>query len=160
MGRFYAVTFTGATIAAASGDYDLFYIAPADDKPVRLWELYLTATSELGDAAEEILRVDVVRGHTVASSGGPGAVTPAPMMPSDAAAGCTARVADTTTANTGTTATLYSGGFNVRSGMERIWLPETTPWVTQGQSSIVVRLMAAVADDVTMSGTLIIEEIG
>lgn len=159
MGRFYAATFTGQSITNANGDYDLFYIAPGDDKPVRLWELSLAVTSELGDSAEEWLRIDIIRGYSVASSGG-AALTPAPFNPSDTAAGGTIRGYDSTVANTSSVVTLFAGGFNVRAGFEKVWLPETTPWCTQAQNSIVVRLMAAVTDDVTMSGTLVYEELG
>ena len=159
MSRFYSVVFEGASVTAANGDYDLFYIAPADDKPVKLWELLLYVTSELGDAQEEWLRLAVIRGHTTASSGGNSA-TPTPLMATAQAAGFTARTVDPTIATAGSPLTVNALGMNVRAGMERIWLPETGPECSQGNTSILVRMMAAVADDVTMSGTLIVEETG
>lgn len=160
MARVYAVTFEGQSVTAANGDYDLFYIAPADDKPIRIWELMLYVTSELGDAQEEWLRLALVRGHTTAGSGGNASPSVTPVNPGDPAASFTARTLDPTIASVGTTTTPWAGGMNVRAGLERIWLPDTTPWAGQGQTSIVVRMMAGVADDVTMSGTLTLEEVG
>ena len=36
MPRTYSVSFTSQTLAAASGDIDLWELTPADDKPVKL----------------------------------------------------------------------------------------------------------------------------
>jgi len=162
MGRIYYHTFENASITNANGDYDLFYIAPADDKPVALWELELYVISELGDAAEEWLRLQVIRGFTSVGSGGTSvtlSATPRQNL-ADADPAVTLRYNDSTVATTGTTQILWGGGMNVRAGLDKVWLPETRPWCTQGQSSILVRLMAAVTDDVTMSGTLTFEEFG
>lgn len=160
MPRRYAVTFTGQTIAAASGDYDLICISPADDKPCRLLGVWLGVSSELGDAAEEILRVDIIRGHTTPSSAGVGAFTPLTLDASGAAAGASVRIADSTIASGGTAVTLWALTFNVRAGLEWIPTPEMVPEVSQGNTTLVVRLMAAVADDLTMAATFIFEEAG
>lgn len=157
MSRLYAVTFANVAVTALQ---DLFYLAPADDKPVILHECRLSQTTELGDAAEEQLRISIVRGHTTVGSGG-SAFTPLALNPSDAAAGATARINDTTIASAGTAATLLADAMNVRSGW--LWLPtpECRPMVTQGAgTTIVVRLLANPADSVTMGGTLIFEELG
>ena len=159
MGRVYTVEFENQTITTAGGDRDLFYVAPADDKPVKILGWKFVQFSDVGDTAEEILRVRMIRGHTSVGSGG-SAATPRPLIHSDTAAGCTARVNDTTIASAGTAVNLESGGFNIRAG-EQVFLPqEYRPQVTQAQGSIVLRLMAGPADDVTMSGTLWIEEEG
>jgi hypothetical protein len=155
-GRLYAVSFTAVAVTAAQ---DFFEIAPADDKPVYLHALYLAQTTELGDAAEEVLRVSVLRGHTSSGSGGSTA-TPRPMQPSDTAFGGVAEVNNTTIASAGTAVELHVDGWNVRVPYQLVWTPETRPFCTQAQTTIVVRLMAAPADSVTVSGTLLVEELG
>lgn len=157
--RVYTVTFENASITNAGGDRDFFYVAPADDKPVWLMGWNLDQISDVKDAEEEILRYTIIRGHATVGSGG-SAVTPAPLAPLDAAAGFTARTNDTTIASAGTAVTLAGYAFNIRLG-ERIWLPPEF-WipVTQVQTTLVIRLMAAPADDVTMSGTAWFAEMG
>lgn len=155
MGRVYSVNFENVAVSAAQ---DFFEISPADDKPVRLLGLFLSQSTELGDAAEEMLRVQVLRGHSTSGSGG-GAQTPVPIDPSDTAAGFAAEVNNTTIASAGTALILHSETFNVRSGMALFWTPETAPKANQGNTTIVVRLLANPADSVTMGGTLYVEEL-
>jgi hypothetical protein len=155
MGRLYAITFENVAVTASQ---DLFEIAPADDKPVCIHACYLSQSTELGDAAEEQLRIKIIRGHATSGSGGT-APTPAPLNPADAAAGFVAEVNNTTIASTGTAVDLHAETFNVRSGWVYMPTPEARPGASQGNTTLVVRLMAAPADSVTMSGTLIVEEL-
>ncbi len=155
MGRLYVCTFENAAVAAAQ---DLFELSPADDKPILIHAIYLSQSTELGDAAEEQLRIEIIRGYTVSGSGG-SAFTPVPLASSaGAAAGAAAEINNTTVANTGTPAVLHAEAFNVRSGWQYIPTPEARPGASQTNTTIVVRLMAAPADSVTMGGTLIFEE--
>lgn len=155
MSRVYAVTFENVTVSAAQ---DFFEISPADDKPVRLLGLLLSQSSDTGDSAEELLRVKVIRGHTSSGSVGT-APTPVPVDAIDTAAGFTAEVNNTTIASSGTTVDLFAYQFNIRAGLEFFWTPETAPHCSQAQTTIVVRLMAAPADALTMAGTLYVEEV-
>jgi hypothetical protein len=152
MPRMYTVTFENVALAAAQ---DLFEITPADDKPVRLAALFLAnvgGTADAGDAQEEMLRLVVRRGYTSSGSGG-SAPTPTPVVASDAAAGFAAEVNNTTLATTGTTTDVHADGWNVRVPYQMIWPPELRPQVSQAQTSLVVRLLAAPADSITCSGT-------
>jgi hypothetical protein len=155
MGRLYTVEFEGVSVSA---QVDFFEVSPADDKPVAIHGLELYQSSDVGDAAEEILRVRIIRGHTTGGSGG-AAPTPAALNPNDAAAGFAAETNNTTIASVGTTVNLWSGAFNIRTGLEKWWTPETRPMAGQGNTTVVVRLMAAPADALTMSGTLYVEEL-
>lgn len=155
MGRVYAVIFENVAVSAAQ---DFFELTPADDKPVKLLGLMLSQSTETGDAAEEMLRIKVIRGHATGGSGG-SSYTPTPCNPSDAAAGAAAEINNTTIASTGTAVDLLADTFNVRSGYQFWWTPETAPIASQASTTIVVRLMAAPADSVTMGGTLYFEEI-
>lgn len=155
MGRIYAVTFEGTAVTA---QVDFFEITPADDKPVALIGIMLSQASDVGDAAEEILRIQVIRAHTTGGSGGSSA-TPRPVnSTADAAAGAGAETLNTTIASAGTGIPLFSHAFNIRAGLEHYFPPECRPGANQGDVTIVVRLMAAPTDSLTMSGTLFFEE--
>jgi len=150
----YAVCFENVAVTAAQ---DFFEITPADDKPIVIHACYLTQSTELGDAAEEQLRVKIIRGHATGGSGGT-APTPASLDPAGSAAGFAAEVNNTTIASTGTTVDLHAECFNVRTGWIYIPTPEARPKASQANTTIVVRLMANPTDSITMSGTLIVEE--
>lgn len=156
MPRIYTVEFENYTVATADGDQDLFEFDPGADKPIELIGLELWVTSELQEAQEEWLRLRVIRGHTTVGTGGANP-TPQPTDDNFAAAGFTANTLRTGIASAGTAVNLASMAFNVRAGFERFW-PEGCGFKTRGASLLVVRLMAAVADDVTMSGTAYVLE--
>jgi hypothetical protein len=165
MGRMYSLTFDEQTITNAGGDRDFFYIAPADDKPVLIHAISFSpaGAGDLGDAQEETLRWAIIRGHTTVGSGGTAYTASAVGRenPADPDPAFTARHNDTTIASAGTTFTLHAGKFNNRVGYD--WIPPDrirTAWCSQAQTSIVVRLLSAPADDLTMSGTLYVEEFG
>lgn len=156
MSRMYSVSFTATAVTVAA---DLFEITPADDKPCVVHAIYLGQTTELGDTAEEQLGLTLVRGHTTSGSGGSSA-TPRPRNPSDAAAGFAAEVVNTTAASVGTTVTLHADSWNVRGPYQLIFTPETRPIVTQGNTTLVLRMTGAPADSVSITGTMYVEEQG
>lgn len=160
MARVYSISFDGATVTNAGGDTDLFELLPATQKPIRLLGLMLAVSSEVGDAAEEILRIKVMRLPATVTSGNGTSVTPRPMQTANAAAGTTCEYNGTTVATTsGTAVDLHADCFNVRSGYQLWWTPETAPQFVNAEACI-VRMMSTVNDDVTMSGTLYFEELG
>jgi hypothetical protein len=153
----YTVVFDQQTIAAASGDYDLFELVPADDKPIEIVALLLGNKSEIGDAQDEMLAISIVRGNTTSSNGS--ATTPQLLDPNDNAASFTAEVIGATIATGGTSVTLVCDTFNVRSG-EPLILPELMrPKASQANTAIYVRLTTAAADDLTLSGTIWVREL-
>lgn len=157
MGRCYTVTFENVAVAAAQ---DFWELTPADDKPVRIlgWNLSnVGAAADAGDAQEEFFRLSIVRGHTTSGSGGSSA-TPQPCNRNDAAAGFAAEVNNTTIASTSGT-TIWAGGHNIRVP-DVFWLPDPIQiTASQADTTIVVRLVAAPADSVNMSGCLFVEEL-
>lgn len=158
MSRMYAVSFENVSISAAQ---DFFEISPADDKPCIVHGLLLAnsgGVNDAGDAEEEFLRLQILRGHSTGGSGGT-APTPVPLNPADSAAGFAAEVNNTTIASAGTAVTLLSDGINIRIPYVWIPTPECRPVVTQANTTLVVRLNAAPADSVLMSGTLYVEEL-
>lgn len=153
----YTVVFVEQTIAAASGDYDLFELVPADDRPIELVALFLGNKSEVGDAQDEMLTIKVSTDFTVSSNGT--ATTPRPLDQRDGAAGFTAEVLGATVANTGTEIIPMVDSFNVRAGLQWI-LPEIMrPKVDQGDTAMYIRMQSAAADDLTLSGTAWVREL-
>ena len=157
MGRMYSVEFENVTVSAAQ---DLFALKPATDKPIEIHAVYLDQISDVGDAAEEMLRLRIIRGHTTIGSGGANP-TPARLAGTEVASGITtnSRTNDTTIASSGTPINLHSGAFNIRTGWVYQPTPECRPGCAENNGFIVVRLMAAPADPVVMSGTLYYEEV-
>lgn len=156
MGRMYWVDLTPTAITVAA---DLFELTPADDKPIRVLALNLHQTSDFGDAQAEQISVVWVRGNATSGSGG-SAPTPRPCNPSDAAAGFTAEVANTTAASTGTAVNLPRHVFNVQAGLERPYAPEECPEASQANTLLVLRMAAAPADSLTIGGSILVEEMG
>lgn len=160
MGRIYAVPYTG-TLTNAGGNSDLLELLPADDKPVRLRGFTISQTSEVGDAAEEALRISVIRlPATVTSGSGGSSVTPVAMDSADASAGFTAECNNTTVATTsGSAVTIEEYGWNERNSPFEHWYPaaEFCPKVKQGEG-LVIRSQDTPADDVTIQFTAWVEE--
>lgn len=156
MARRYRVRLPATAFTVA---VDLFELTPADDKPIRVIETHLFQTTELGDAAEEQIGLDWVRGHTTSGSGG-SAATPQPVNPNDTAAGCTAEVGNTTAATLGTTTTHGAPGWNVRIPYADIRPNGRGVEATQANTTLVLRMAAAPADSITIGGHVIVEEEG
>ena len=80
-------------------------------------------------------------------------MTPRPVLPSAPAAAATVERNNTTIASVGTAVNLHSFTMNVRAGYQ-LWLPPECWWGTGGTALLVVRLLAAPTDSVTMGGTI------
>lgn len=159
-GRLYCVSWDAAT--SISVQIDVFEIAPADDKPVFIEELTMWQTSDFGDAQDEVIGLEIIRGFTTSGSGG----SAAPIIgkvdsPGGTAASFTAECRNTTLATTGTTDVLHMDGWNVRAPY--IWTPPSDDWrpyCTQAQTGIYVRLLAAPVDAITMNASMLVREMG
>lgn len=154
-GRVYAVSFapTAATVAV-----DFAEFTPADDKPIEILAVYLSQTTEIGDAQDEMCAWSIVRGHTTSGSGGSSA-TPRPVKRTDAAAGFAAEVMNTTPATTSGT-TIHNGAFNVRVGEAMVFPEGLEIDASQADTTLVVRLLAAPTDSTTFTGTIYVRELG
>lgn len=154
--RVYTVSFTEIAVTAA---VDVFEITPADDKPIEIIGLFLSQSSDFGDAQAEVIPYRVIRGHTTSGSGG-AAPTPRPLDRTGPAAGFTAETNNTTAASSGTTHDLHCAAFNLAVG-ENLWLPEGCEWeASQADTTLVVRLASAPVDSIDLSGTLYVREQG
>lgn len=162
MGRIYSVPFNG-TVTASGGDTDLFSLQPADDKPIRLRGFILSQSSEVGDTAEEGLRVTVRRmGATfTVGSGGSSVTAAAPATDlGDTVWSMTARANDTTVATTSGTNQVWTDlCWNERLSPYDYWYPDRDfcPKAKQGEA-LIIRLETTPADDLTFSGVAFVEE--
>lgn len=160
MGRIYSVPYQG-TITNAGGNSDLLEILPADDKPVKLRGWTIGQTSEVGDAAEEGVRISVIRmAATVTSGSGGSSVTPVPVDSADTAAGCTVECNNTTVATTsGASTVLNEFAWNERASPWDYWYPDERfcPKAKQGEG-LFVRMQTTIADDMSGCVTFWIEE--
>lgn len=154
MGRMYSATFQNVAVTAQQ---DFFEITPADDEPVTIHAVFLTQGSDVGDAAEEMLRVAILRGHTTSGSGGTAASEVA-LDPKEGAASAAVELNNTTIASVTTPDVMHEEQFNIRSGLPYIPTPEIRPKADQGNTTIVVRLLTTPADSLSMSGTIYWEE--
>lgn len=159
MGRMYTGQFSAVAVSALQ---DLFEILAPSTGPVCVhsWEIF--QTSDVGDAAEEILRIETVRGvGSVTSGSGGSSVTCQPLCDGDAATGATVEANNTTrmAAGSGSLETLSQHGWNVRMPYEKVYTPEERPIISPG-NRWTLALPAAPADALTVSGTVTFQQIG
>jgi hypothetical protein len=141
-----------ATGLAVTGATDLAQITTiATDRPLIILGLKIVQSSDVGDAAEEVLRYGLYRTVTTGSTGGT-ALTVTSLNqggPTPGAAG----TANWTTPSTGGTL-MHVGGFNIRVG-EEFWYPEQLrPYLTAAGDPYSYRLLAAPADSLTLDVTI------
>ena len=143
--------------ASPAAEFDAFeYVAPADAVG-RIRRCCLAQSSDYGDAVAEGLGVRIISGYATSGSGG-SAATPRPLQKGFAAAGGSAEVMNTTVASTGVPITQHSEAINAQIGMDYRPTPEEFITISPGER-VVVRVSAP-ADALTISGSLIIEELG
>lgn len=159
MGLMYTAQFTNVAVTAAQ---DFFGMKSPTRGLARLHAVYIAQTSDVGDAAEEMLHWYIKSNATTIGSGG-----------SDPAAvalghGGTATVVpaanDTTEASAGTILTHHSDVFNIRVGLIYVPTPEmrvTFQELVAGTATYFeIGLTTVPADSLTMSGTIYWEEEG
>lgn len=159
MPRIYTVPIDNGSITNANGDYDVFELDPAADKPIEICGWDLGQISEVQEAQEEQLRFTIGRGHTTDGTGG-SSVTPVPLQIADAAAGFTADILRTAIASGGTNTIMWAFSMNVRSGHQWGPVPEGYGFFHAGSNLLVMRLATAVADDLTFQGSIMVREYG
>lgn len=168
MAGMYAATYNG-TISTNNGDADLGLFRPAADCPIRLRGFLLSQISEVGDSAEEGLRITVRRmASTLTVTGGTSITAIKPMA--DFTGGSTWLM--TATANHGTVTTTNGTsevcgdlGWNERNSPYDFWYPDErfAPQIKKNGSSdqgVMVRQETTPADDYTGCFTFWIEEMG
>ena len=155
MGRMYDVSFVGVAVTAQQ---DFFEINVAATKVVKVHEIHLSQSTEVGDAQEEGLSILMKSGATTSGSGG-SAPTAIPHALGDAAYAGTVEVNNTTKATAGTIVTHKAWNWNVRVPFDVIFTPETRKDIAPS-GRLTIELATTPADSITMSGYMTIEELG
>lgn len=158
MGRMYTTQVAAVAVTAAQ---DFWEILAATGKPIRIHGWGLMQTTDMGDAAEEVLRINEVRGVGAVTSGSAGSSpTVHPLDDNDAASGATVEANNTTrmAVGTGTLETLSERGWNIRIPLDVIYTPEMRPRVNPGDRWT-LGLVAAPVDSVTVSQWIVYEEL-
>lgn len=156
-GRIYSATFSAVAVSAVQ---DFFEILVGSGVVCVLHRVTITQQTEEGDAQDEMLRCSIFRVTGAPTSGSGGSTATArPFQQGDAAAGLTVEINNTTQLSGGTSVVLASEGWNVRAGWDWYPAPEDRPSF-QPSTRILVTLDEAPADAITMTGTVILEEIG
>lgn len=155
-----AYTVPLATLASAAA-IDWVEIITGTTAGIMLLGIDIGQSTELGDAAEEQIRWYIKRATGTYTSGS-GGTTPTPVRVNagDGAAVFTADAMNTTqiAVGTGTLTTVFQSTFNLRTGLQMFWTPETA--ITNGISSaLAIGLSAAPADSVTWEGTVYVGEL-
>ena len=154
----YWVTHASAVASPATATFDAIELVVATGI-IRVQRVYLYQTSDLGDAAEEVVRTEWIRGHTTSGSGGQTTVI-TPLNPFDAAATFTAETINTTIASAGTGLSLAPMGWNVRIPFDMIYPPgaEIVARATTAQDRIVFRISGQ-ADALTLNAACLVEQL-
>ena len=159
MSRMYTAKFNDVGVTATQDFFEI--VAPSDAVVVvHYWTIF--QTSDVGDAAEEILRLETVRGvGSVTSGSGGSTVTPQPVSDGDPAFGGVVEANNTTrmVPGSGSSETLEVWGWNVRIPIERIYTPETRPQISPG-NRWTLALPFAPSDSLTTHGLVTFEELG
>ena len=147
---------------AVSVEQDLFELLAPTDAAVVLISARFGQSSDAGDAAAEMLPVEIIRGEgTVTSGSGGSAGTEEPLESGAAAAGGVCEINNTTrmVVGTGSLHTMVADAFNIQVGYLYQPVPEERIAVSPGDR-ITVAIAAAPTDPITMSGTIVWDEIG
>lgn len=139
------------TPASITTTVDLFHVTAATDNPVTLAAMEVYQTTELGDAAEEVLSIALARGVTGGTGGT--ALTEVNFGDGGGSTVTAAVVGLNTTVSTAGTIMAHMG-WNVRIPFFWCPIPELRPRVDATQDPIVFRLLAAPADAITIGGAI------
>jgi hypothetical protein len=152
--RLYRAPFEAVAISV---QVDFWEVVLPSDTLVELVECHIGQSSDAGDAEAEMAPISFVTGYTTSGSGGT-TITPAP-QPGDAAFSGTVEANNTTLASGGTPRLEHADTFHWQAGF--CWVPTPESRILLPVSSrLVVRLGAAPADAVTVSGILVLAEAG
>ena len=138
---------------ATTAAVDLFEFTVGAGRTARLAGLWISQSSDVGDAAEEMIRWRFVYGNTTSGSGGAAPDEWELGYGSGGTGVDSAESFNTTQATGGSVLSGPANSFNIRAG-EQMWFPPGLELTLNPPSTTevnVIRLMAAPADSLTMS---------
>lgn len=153
MGVVFSAIFNNVAVTALQ---DLFEINAPSTGPVVIHRCLVSQSSDYGDAQAEGLRILAIKNFTTTGNGG--AVTAVDLGCTGATFGGTVKANSTTPAVSGTPLTLHAEAWNVQQAFDYLPTPEARIWLPPS-ARLVFNLPAAPADSLSVSGTLIFEQV-
>ncbi len=156
---------TFSSVATTTAVRDVFQILAPTNSRLEICECELGQSSDAGDANDELLTFEIIRGSTTSGSGGT-AFTPVPHQPWGATSGSSVLTNNTTVSSSGGVAVFpHSTTFNIRAGL--LYRPNAGDGKRGSNERLFVEAgtrctfrMGGPADAVTLSGRLTWKEIG
>jgi hypothetical protein len=152
-GHIYIARFSGVAVTVAQ---DLFQLLASATVPIIIHEIRIGQSSDAGDAQAEMARIQLARSDMTINGSGGTTVTPVATSPGSPAA-ATVVEANNTTLST-VQVPILSDVFNVQANWLYVPTPETRIIILPTQGFIIA-LPDAPNDSLTMSGSVIFEEI-
>jgi hypothetical protein len=153
----------GFKAVAVTAVQDFFEVLSSASAVTIVHGFSLYQTTDVADAAEEILRLTTNRGSGSVTSGSGGSTATAMLRTrANTAFGGTVEVNNTTVLAVGSgtlTNDMEHIGWNIRIPLNFWWTPETRPIILPSERWT-LELEAAPADSITASGTIYLEQIG
>lgn len=139
---------------------DLVELNPVADKPIVITSIILKVTSEIAEAQEEWVEVEIHRGGTgiTSGSGGSAAASALAATPGLPASGFQFEANNTTIATFTAGVIPFRDAFNVRAGAEIRFNPDEYIGCVDGNGGMVVRLPNAAGDSIDVKGTVFVSE--
>lgn len=154
MGRIYSVVCSDVAVTALQ---DLLLIQASSTIPLAIHSVTLTQKTLTAWEAKGVLFRRIPATVTLGSGGS--TPTPRPMNANDTASAATAHVNDTTPAtSSGTIVDIHSEEWNFLNGLYYLPPPEDRP-IIRVSEAFSVKLVTAPSGSMTVSGTLVYEEL-
>lgn len=155
----FTIAFSAVSVAAQQdfGSWKALADAPLILKKAIISNVGIAA--DAGDAQEELLGIEIVRGNTTIGSGGANPTGQKARSKDSATIPTTnLRVNDTTKVSAGTRSLLMADGFNVR--VPWIYVPTPDEWFTfdNGDGFGALQLVSTPTDAILISGTIWLEQ--
>jgi hypothetical protein len=151
----YTASFSGQ---AETAQVDLLEILVSSADVVIIHEIGISQLADVGDAAEEMLLLQLKSGQTTTGSGG-NTTDIEKVEQGDPTSGTVVKDTNTTKATGGTIITHYDWYWNVRIPFQMVWTPETRPVLAPSRRAT-LELATTPADEITFGGYIVFEEIG
>lgn len=157
MSTLYSAVFSNVAVTAQQ---DLFAMVAPTSCLLVIRRVLITQTTEVGDAQEEGLSIQIRKNNTTVGSGGSaGTFNPLEVQGPAFPSGGSVRLNDTTKQTGGTAIVLHSEAWNVRGAFDYRPTPEELITLSPGIRCS-IELATTPADSITMSGTIIVETLG
>jgi hypothetical protein len=147
---------TAATAASPTAAFDAIELVEPGTGLILVRRVCMWQTTDLADAAEEVLRVEWVRGNATSGSGGQTTVI-TPEDSFEGAATFTAELLNTTVASTGTPVSLAPMGWNIRIPLDVLYPPGEYIKARNGER--ICFRVSAPADAITVNATCLVEQL-